>query len=59
MLFDVATLQKLYGANTSYKTGDDTYTLPTTETIGTGWECIWDCGGTVAAHLPRLSSRRG
>ena len=45
MLFDVATLQKLYGANTSYKTGDDTYTLPTTETIGTGWECIWDAGG--------------
>lgn len=45
MTFDVAALQTLYGANTSYKTGDDTYTLPTSETIGTGWECIWDAGG--------------
>ena len=56
MLFDVATLQKLYGANTSYKTGDDTYTLPTTETIGTGWECIWDAGGVDTISSAGASS---
>lgn len=45
MSFDVAALQTLYGANTNFKTGNDTYVLPTTEASGTGWECIWDAGG--------------
>jgi serralysin len=46
MAFDIAALQAIYGANTSYRTGADTYYLPTTNTIGTGWSCIWDAGGT-------------
>ncbi len=46
MAFDVATLQALYGVNTSYKTGNDTYLLPTANVIGTGWSCIWDAGGS-------------
>ena len=46
MAFDVAALQAIYGVNTSYQTGSDTYYLPTSNTIGTGWACIWDAGGT-------------
>ena len=45
MTFDVAALQALYGANTNYQSGDNTYTLPTVEVSGTGWQCIWDTGG--------------
>lgn len=46
MAFDVAALQAIYGVNTSYRTGSDTYYLPTSNTSGTGWSCIWDAGGT-------------
>ncbi|MEN7538762.1 M10 family metallopeptidase [Aurantiacibacter flavus] len=46
MVFDVAAIQQLYGANTSYRTGDDVYELPRQEAAGTGWTCIWDAGGT-------------
>ena len=45
MAFDIAALQALYGANTSYHTGNDSYVLPTSNTVGTGWSCIWDAGG--------------
>jgi Ca2+-binding RTX toxin-like protein len=45
MAFDIAALQVLYGANTTYHTGDDTYALPTTNGTGTFWSCIWDAGG--------------
>lgn len=44
--FDIAALQQLYGANMSFATGDNTYTLPDTNGVGTGWMCIWDAGGT-------------
>lgn len=48
MAFDIAALQDLYGANTSYNTGNNTYTLATTNGAnqGTYWSCIWDAGGT-------------
>jgi len=46
MAFDVATVQLLYGANTSYRTGDDIYLLPDSNGGGTYWSCIWDAGGT-------------
>ena len=43
MLYDVAAIQYLYGANLSYKTGNDTYTFdPATPFFRT----IWDAGGT-------------
>ena len=45
MAFDIAAIQYLYGANTSYHTGGDTYTLPDTNAPGTYWTCIWDAGG--------------
>ena len=46
MAVDVATLQEIYGANTSYRAGDDAYTLPTANASGTFYECLWDAGGT-------------
>ena len=46
MAFDVAALQAIYGANTSYQTGDNVYQLPTANVPGTFWTCIWDAGGT-------------
>jgi len=46
MAFDVAALQALYGANTTFHKGSDTYALPSANSVGTGWECIWDSAGT-------------
>ncbi len=40
MAFDIAALQAMYGANTSYHAGDDTYAL-----LSGAWRCIWDAGG--------------
>lgn len=45
MALDIAALQKIYGANTTYHTGNDTYNLPDSNGIGTGWSCIWDAKG--------------
>lgn len=44
--FDIALLQQRYGANTSYKSGNDTYTLSDTNGVpGTYYSTIWDTGG--------------
>jgi serralysin len=40
---DILALQYLYGANTSYRTGDDTYTYTEGQTYN---EAIWDNGGS-------------
>jgi Ca2+-binding RTX toxin-like protein len=45
MALDIAALQKLYGANMTYHTGNDTYVLPSVNASGTFWSCIWDAGG--------------
>ncbi|MBK6998543.1 MAG: M10 family metallopeptidase C-terminal domain-containing protein [Rhodoferax sp.] len=48
MLYDIAAIQYIYGANTSYKTGDDVYTFdPATPFFKT----LWDAGGvdTISA----------
>ncbi len=45
MAFDIAAIQHLYGANMSYKTGNDTYFLPTVNASGTFYSAIWDAGG--------------
>jgi Ca2+-binding RTX toxin-like protein len=44
MAFDIAAIQVLYGANTTYKGGADTYTLG--EPGSSAMACIWDTGGT-------------
>ncbi len=46
MALDIAAIQYLYGANTTFRTGNDTYVLPTSNGIGTCYSCIWDAGGT-------------
>jgi|GEM_PF-1151996 len=43
MLYDVATLQHLYGSNTTTRTGDDTYNF---DPNGRFIETIWDAGGS-------------
>lgn len=45
MAFDIAAIQHLYGRNNRYRTGDDTYTLPTRNRQPTAYSCIWDAGG--------------
>ena len=42
MLLDIAAIQYLYGANTTYKTGDDLYTFDTRTPF---FKTIWDAGG--------------
>ena len=46
MALDIAAIQEIYGANMSYKTGNDVYKLPSSNKAGTYWSCIWDAGGT-------------
>ncbi|HEY7689546.1 MAG TPA: M10 family metallopeptidase, partial [Dongiaceae bacterium] len=55
MAFDIAALQVMYGANTTYNTGDNTYFLPGANAPGTFWSCIWDAGGTDAISAEFLS----
>lgn len=45
MAFDIAALQQLYGANTTFNGGATTYVLPTANEPGTYFSCIWDTGG--------------
>jgi serralysin len=45
MAFDIAVLQAKYGANTTFANGNNTYTLPDRNGVGTYWACIWDTGG--------------
>ena len=45
MALDVATLQLLYGANTSFANGDNSYALGDENTGGACYQCIWDTGG--------------
>jgi serralysin len=62
---DIAAIQLLYGANMSTGAGDTTYTLPTANQVGTGWQAIWDpngfntisnAGGTLACHIDLRSA---
>jgi serralysin len=57
MALDVAAIQTIYGANTTFKTGNDTYTLPPSNMPGTFWSCIWDAGGldTISAGITSTS----
>ena len=45
MTFDIAAVQYLYGANKNYRSGNDTYTLPSTNKPSTFYSAIWDTGG--------------
>lgn len=43
MVYDILTIQRLYGANMTYRTGDDTYAFSPS---APSFEAIWDAGGT-------------
>ena len=42
---DIAVLQSVYGANTSVRTGNDSYDLPLVAATGSRFLTIWDAGG--------------
>lgn len=46
MAFDIAAIQSLYGANTTFHTGDDTYHLDAFTGSSAAFFSIWDAGGT-------------
>jgi|GEM_PF-1023044 len=48
MLYDIAAIQFLYGANTATRSGDDTYTFSNTQSE---LKTIWDGGGTDTFDL--------
>lgn len=53
MLDDIAAMQYLYGANTSYHTGNDTYSFdPSTPFLST----IWDAGGNDTISIANFSN---
>jgi Ca2+-binding RTX toxin-like protein len=52
MLYDIATIQQLYGANTSYNSGNTTYTL----SGSTNAYAIWDGGGTDTLNASGVNS---
>ncbi|MDO8976781.1 M10 family metallopeptidase C-terminal domain-containing protein [Reyranella sp.] len=45
MALDIAAIQAIYGANSSYASGNNVYQLPTTNGFNTAWSTIWDTGG--------------
>ncbi|TAN49659.1 MAG: hypothetical protein EPN21_11090 [Methylococcaceae bacterium] len=52
MLYDIAAIQYLYGANLSYKTGDDVYTFDPADPF---YRTIWDAGGNDAVSVANFS----
>jgi serralysin len=52
MLLDVASAQYLYGANMSYRTGDDVYTFDPHQPF---FRTIWDAGGTDTISVANFS----
>lgn len=45
MALDIAAIQELYGANTRFRGGNDSYRLPEPGS-GPTWSSLWDTGGT-------------
>ena len=52
MVFDIAAIQYIYGANNNYKTGDDVYTFDPTKPF---YKTIWDAGGKDAISVSNFS----
>ena len=46
LALDIAVLQHTYGVNTTTRIGNDTYTLFGQNGVSTGYQAIWDAGGT-------------
>jgi len=56
MAFDIAAVQRIYGANTNWHTGDSTYALPKSNGAGTYYWCVWDAGGVDTISAAGTSS---
>ena len=54
--WDIQALINIYGANMTTATGDDTYSLPTSNGAGTFFETIWDANGTDTISAAGASS---
>jgi serralysin len=52
MGLDIIALQTIYGANTTWAAGDNTYSLVSTNAAYTGYTCIWDTGGRDMITAP-------
>ena len=53
MLYDMAAIQYMYGANMSYRTGNDTYTFDTATPF---LRTIWDAGGNDTISIANFSA---
>ena len=53
MLYDIAAIQHMYGANISYRTGNDTYTFDPTKPF---FQTLWDAGGTDTISVSSFST---
>ncbi len=56
MALDIAALQFIYGANTSFAAGDKSYALPMLNDVGTAYTSIWDTGGTDTIYMPGVAN---
>ena len=52
MVFDIAAIQYIYGANNNYNAGDDTYTFDPTKPF---LKTIWDAGGKDTISVANFS----
>jgi len=53
MVYDIAAIQYLYGANNSYQTGDNIYTFDPAVPF---YKSIWDAGGTDTIDIANFST---
>ena len=53
MVYDIAAIQYLYGANISYRTGNDTYTFDPSHPF---YMSIWDAGGNDTMDVSNFST---
>ena len=53
MVFDIAAIQYIYGANNNYKKGDDKYTFDPTKPF---FKTIWDAGGKDTISISNFST---
>ncbi|MFM5886132.1 MAG: M10 family metallopeptidase C-terminal domain-containing protein [Novosphingobium sp.] len=56
--FDIAAIQRIYGANNATNAGASSFVLPQSNVTGTAWLCLWDAGGsdTIQAGATGLDS---
>ena len=56
LAFDIAAIQRIYGANTTTGAGDSVYTIQSVNAVGTGYASIWDVGGNDTLTAAGIAS---